>query len=185
MMPVAFLEDWERRIADTYQGYGIDHYVLPQYRSYREHLPNLWEALTESGFSRADTLEILSENTVIHEAIGAIGYLIAEGYTGLVRDWGLPGEDRRVAILEWLADRDRNGVYRDEDIRVEFGEDAEVNTWPEAVIYLIAIAVDNVGYGGPVCIQPGRHEMHRCECKMCSDEFVALCESSHWYGPPR
>ena len=34
------------------------------------------------------------------------------------------------------------------------------------------------------CIQPARHEMHLCECKLCSDEFVDLYESSHWYGPP-
>ena len=152
-LPVAFLEDWERCIAETYQGYGIDHLVLPWYRRVRGDLPWMYEALTDAATSsqmpgaEAWVLETCVKSALYNEALAAIDYLIAEGYRGLVRDWSLPGEDRRVAILEWLANDDRNGVYRDEDIRAEFGEDAEPNTWTEAVIYLIAIAVDNVGYG--------------------------------------
>ena len=153
-IPVAFLEDWERFMAETYQGYSIDHLVLPWYRRVREGLPWMYEALTDAAISaempgaEAWVLETCVESALYNEALAAIDALIAEGYSGLVRDWSLPGEDRRVAILEWLANDDRNGVYRDEDILVEFGEDAEVNTWAEAVIYLIAFAVDCVGYGG-------------------------------------
>jgi hypothetical protein len=146
-IPIAFLEDWERFMAETYQGYSIDHLVLPQYRSYREHLPNLWEALTESGFSEGEALGLLVENTLIHEVHGAVGALMSSGCRGLRYHMTVPSERARVEVLEWLATDDRNGVYRDEDIRAEFGEDAEPNTWEEAVIYLIAIAVDCVGYG--------------------------------------
>ena len=184
MMPVAFLEDWERFMAETYQGYNVDHYVLPQYRSYREHLPNLWGALTESGFSEGEALGLLVENALIHEVHGAVSALMSRGYRGLRYHMTVPSERARVEVLDWLANQDENSVYRDEQIRAEYGDDAEVLTWEEAVIYLIAIAVDNVGFGGPVCIQPARHELHLCECKMCSDEFVDLYESSHWYGPP-